>query len=50
MIFGFVKFMTAKKGRTKNIFPLFFFVLVGSRIWDGRKSGSGKNIPNPQHC
>jgi hypothetical protein len=36
-----------QKGRTK--FPHLFFVLAGSGIRDGRKSGSGINIPHPQH-
>jgi hypothetical protein len=44
-----VKFIATKKVR-QQIFPLFFYVLVGSGIRDGQKSGSGINIPDPQHC
>jgi hypothetical protein len=30
--------------------PLSFVAVFGSRIRDGQKSGSGINIPDPQHC
>jgi hypothetical protein len=33
--------------RTKQIFPLLFFVLGGSGILDGRKSGSGVRDKHP---
>jgi hypothetical protein len=56
--FQFVKFMATKKVGHKNfLFPLLFLVFVGSgirdtksRIRDRRKSESGINIPDPQHC
>jgi hypothetical protein len=38
-----------KKGKTTNIyFFSSFFVVVESEIRDGKKSGSGINIPDPQ--
>jgi hypothetical protein len=36
----FVKFMATTKCKTTNLFPLLFVK---------KKSGSGKNIPDPQH-
>jgi hypothetical protein len=49
-----VIFVATKKGWTTNIFShpslLLLFLDPGSGIRDGRKSGSGINIPDPQHC
>ncbi len=41
--------IVATKKVGQQIFPPSFFVaVVGSGIRDGQKSGSGKNIPDPQ--
>jgi predicted nucleotidyltransferase len=46
-----VIFVATKKCRTTNFISPFSFVAVfGSGIRDEKKSGSGINIPNPQHC
>jgi hypothetical protein len=41
-----------KRPNRKVVFPLLFFVVVGSGTKDPgwEKTGSGINIPDPQHC
>jgi hypothetical protein len=38
-----------KKGKTTKFFILFI-VVVGSGMGKNQDPGSGKNIPDPQHC
>ncbi len=48
-----MKFVATQKGRTTNFFhPSLLLLFFGSGIRDGYKSGSGSgiNIPDPQHC
>jgi hypothetical protein len=42
-------FVATKNGRTKKIFLCSLGAVVGSGIQDGKKSGSGINIPDPHH-
>ncbi len=50
IMFNFVIFVATKKGRTTIFFsPLSFVAVFGSGVWDGQKSGSGINNPDPQH-
>jgi hypothetical protein len=58
IIHNFVNFAATKKGMTKNFLHpslLLRFLDPGSEIRDPgsgmvKKSGSGMNIPDPQHC
>jgi hypothetical protein len=52
IIFICVKFIVTKKGKTKNISsPSSFVVVVLHPVNPGlKKTGAGKNIPDPQHC
>ncbi len=45
IFFNIMKYMDIKKDNL--FFPLFFCIVVGSGM---KKSGSGTNIPDPQHC
>jgi hypothetical protein len=45
----FVKRVATKKGKTTNFFPSSFFVVLLVRDPGGKISGSGINIPDPQH-
>jgi hypothetical protein len=52
IIYIFVMFVATKKDIAINFFPPLSFVAVldpGPEIRDGQKSGSGINIPDPQH-
>jgi hypothetical protein len=58
IIFNFVKFVATLKGMTTNFFsPLSFVAVLGSGIrvpgsgmGKNQDPGSGRNIPDPQHC
>jgi hypothetical protein len=51
IIFSFVKFVATKKGMTKLFFhPSLLLRLLDPGSGMGKKSGSGINIPDPQHC
>ncbi len=48
IIFNFVIIVATIKGRTKFVFHHSLYLLFFDR--DGQISGSGINIPDPQHC
>ncbi len=49
IIFNFVKFTATKKARKQKKSPLLYLV-VGYGMGKNQDLGSGKNIPDPQHC
>ncbi len=50
-MFNHVKFVATKKGMTTNFFsPISFAAVFGSGMDKNQESGSGINIPDPQHC
>jgi NADH:ubiquinone oxidoreductase subunit len=42
--------MAEKNARRLIFFSLLFFVVVKSRIREGKNQDQEKNIPDPQHC